>query len=128
MQPQPSHLPDQMRLLHREAKEYDDKSATFLESAILCVLFSFIAALIVAIVIVVVEVATGRWACASSGSNFSYGIRNKISCNVLLSILSFFFSLALNTKLSALLYLCSSDRLGTSGTSGGFGVEKSMSK
>ena len=78
MQPRPPMLPapikvppDQMRLLPptedpedgkgREAKEYDDKSATFCESAILCVLFSFIAALIVFIVFVVVEVASGRW-------------------------------------------------------------------
>ena len=77
MRPQPSMLPaqvqvppDQTPLLltpdpeegkRREEKGYSDFSATGCESAMLCVLFSFIAALIVAIVIVVVEFATGRW-------------------------------------------------------------------
>lgn len=76
MQPQPSMLPAQVRVPpdqtpllltkdpeageRREAKEYDDKPVAFCESAILCVLFSFIAALIVVIVILVVEAATGQ--------------------------------------------------------------------
>ena len=53
--------PDPEEGKRREEKGYSDFSATGCESAMLCVLFSIIAALIVFIVIVVVEVATGRW-------------------------------------------------------------------
>lgn len=70
MRPQPSMVPDQMRLLQtedyeelerREERGYSDFSATGCESAGLCVLFGFTAALIVVMVILILEVATGRW-------------------------------------------------------------------